>query len=76
MHVSMHELESKPCRGSPNPSSANRPKSWYCSFAGRQISLGKDREAAHTKFHELMADQQQVKSDLTTLYELSKAYLD
>ena len=30
-------------------------KSWYCSINGRQISLGKDREAAHKKFHTLMA---------------------
>ena len=26
-----------------------------CSIDGRQISLGKDREAAHKKFHTLMA---------------------
>ena len=32
-------------------------KSWYCSINGRQISLGKDREAAHKKFRAVMADQ-------------------
>lgn len=50
--------------------------SWYCSIGGRQISLGKDREAAYAKFHALMADQEQVKGELTTLYDLSQAYLD
>lgn len=51
-------------------------KSWYCSIKGRQISLGKDREAAHKKFHALMADQSLLSSEVTTLYELSQLYLD
>lgn len=51
-------------------------KSWYCSIAGRQISLGKDREAAFEKFHALMADPSRVKNELTTLYDLSQVYLD
>lgn len=51
-------------------------RSWYCSIAGRQISLGKDREAAFAKFHALMADQEQAKGELTTLYDLSQVYLD
>ncbi|TWT99069.1 hypothetical protein Pla108_00010 [Botrimarina colliarenosi] len=50
--------------------------SWYCSIAGRQISLGKDREAAFEKFYALMADPSRVKSELTTLYDLSQVYLD
>lgn len=51
-------------------------RSWYCSIGGHQISLGKDREAAHAKFHALMADREQVKGELTTLYDLSQVYLD
>ena len=51
-------------------------KSWYCSISGRQISLGKDRDAAHKKFHALMADQSLLSAEITTLYELSQAYLD
>ncbi|MEX1041763.1 MAG: tyrosine-type recombinase/integrase [Pirellulaceae bacterium] len=60
----------------PKPFLRKQTQSWYCSIAGRQISLGKDREAAFEKFHELMANREQVKSDLTTLYELSQVYLD
>ena len=45
-------------------------KSWYCSINGRQISLGKDREAAHKKFHALMADQSLLSAEITTIYEL------
>jgi len=51
-------------------------RSWYCSIEGRQISLGKDRDAAFGKFYELMGDKAQVKNDRSTLYELSQAYLD
>ena len=51
-------------------------KSWYCSINGRQISLGKDRDAAHKKFHSLMADQSLLSAEITTLYELSQTYLD
>ena len=51
-------------------------KSWYCSINGRQISLGKDRDAAHKKFHALMADQSLLSAEITTLYELSQTYLD
>ncbi|TWT34806.1 tyrosine-type recombinase/integrase [Blastopirellula retiformator] len=60
----------------PKPFFRKQTNSWYCSIAGRQISLGKDRESAHAKFHELMADREQVTAEVTTLYELSQAYLD
>ena len=51
-------------------------QSWYCSIGGKQISLGKDREAAHLKFHELMTDREAISSELVSVYELSQAYLD
>lgn len=60
----------------PKPFFRKQTKSWYCSIAGRQISLGKNREAAFEKFHELMSDREQIKSELTTLYEISQVYLD
>ncbi len=60
----------------PKPYYRKQTKSWYCSVAGRQISLGKDRTRAFEKFHELMADRTQVKNELTTLYDLSQVYLD
>lgn len=51
-------------------------KSWYCSIGGKQISLGRDREAAHEKFHALMADRGEIKGEVVTLYALSQVYLD
>lgn len=60
----------------PKPFFRKQTQSWYCSINGRQISLGKSREAAFEKFHELMANRDQVKSELTTVYEISQTYLD
>jgi len=60
----------------PKPYFRKQTKSWYCSISGRQIPLGKDRKIAFEKFHELMTDKSQVRSDLSTLYELSQVYLD
>lgn len=60
----------------PKPYYRKQTKSWYCSIGGQQISLGKDREIAFKKFYELMADQDQVKNERATLYELSQVYLD
>lgn len=51
-------------------------KSWYCSINGKQIPLGKDRESAEQKFHELMADKESLGGSFSTLYELSQSYLD
>ncbi len=60
----------------PKPYMRKQTKSWYCSIGGKQISLGKDREAAHAKYHELMTDRESAATDRTTLYELSQSYLD
>lgn len=60
----------------PKPYLRKQTKSWYCSIGGRQISLGKDRDAAFEKFYELMGDREQVRNDISTLYELSQVYLD
>lgn len=51
-------------------------KSWYCSIAGKQIPLGKDREVAFQKFHELMAEREQPVAEIKSLFELSQVYLD
>ncbi|WP_425400378.1 tyrosine-type recombinase/integrase [Aeoliella sp.] len=60
----------------PKPYLRKQTNSWYCSIGGRQISLGKEQEAAFEKFYELMGDREQIASELCTLYELSQAYLD
>lgn len=51
-------------------------QSWYCSFGGKQVALGKDRDEALVKFHSLMADRDSVSSEFVTLYDLTQAYLD
>ncbi len=51
-------------------------KSWYCSIAGKQIPLGKDKKLAVQKFHELMTNREEQIQNRCTLYELSQSYLD
>ncbi|MCG6154190.1 tyrosine-type recombinase/integrase [Rubinisphaera margarita] len=51
-------------------------QSWYCSLSGKQFSLGKDKQLAFQKFHELMANREEHLQNRFSLYELSQAYLD
>jgi len=51
-------------------------KSWYFSTGGKQYPLGKDREEAFRKFHEMMAEKEVLPTSVATLYELSQVYLD
>ncbi|MCA9026719.1 MAG: tyrosine-type recombinase/integrase [Planctomycetaceae bacterium] len=60
----------------PKPYLRTQTQSWYCSIAGRQIPLGRNKEAAFQKFHELMADKDRHTDELTTLYKISQVYLD
>lgn len=62
--------------GKPKPYLRAQTQTWYCSIGGRQIRLGKDKEAAEQKFYELMADRDAIGSEITTLYALSQRYLD
>ena len=60
----------------PTPYFRKQAKAWYFSTGGKRYSLGKDKKAAFQKFHEIMADKESLTSQLSTLYELSQAYLD
>ena len=51
-------------------------KSWYCSINGKQISLGKSKTEAFQKFYDLMGRKDELKSDSSTVYELTQSYLD
>ncbi|GAA4464079.1 tyrosine-type recombinase/integrase [Novipirellula rosea] len=62
--------------GKPKPFFRKQTQAWYCSIGGRQIRLGKDKDAAEQKFHELMSDRESISSEITTLYDLSQRYLD
>src|SRR5438045_2996233 len=48
--------------------------SWYFEYDGRQINLGKDKEAAFTEYNRLMADQTPV-TGRTTVRELCEQFL-
>ena len=60
----------------PKPYFRKQTKSWYFSTGGKQIPLGKDREEAFDKFHELMLDRDNLAAELNTLYGMSQHYLD
>lgn len=60
----------------PKPFLRKQTKSWYCSINGQQIALGKDKDTAFQKFHELMAKRESLGGSFSSLYELSQAYLD
>jgi hypothetical protein len=60
----------------PKPYYRKQAKAWYFSTQGKRYSLGKDKQAAFQKFHEIMADKDLLKGQVTTLYELAQSYLD
>lgn len=60
----------------PKPFFRKQTKSWYFSTFGRQLNLGKDRDAAFAKFHEMMLEPDTHASNAQTLYEISQSYLD
>lgn len=49
---------------------------WVCTIDGKRITLSSNKKAAFAKFHELMLNRDQVAAELSTVYELSQAYLD
>ena len=59
----------------PKPYYRKFTESWYFSTGGKQVNLGKDKAAAFKKFHELMASVRSVQATITTVYDLSQAYL-
>lgn len=60
----------------PKPFFRKQTQSWYCSISGKQISLGKDRESAFLRFHQLMSQPDSISGEMCTLYALSQHYLD
>ena len=60
----------------PKPFFRQQTQSWYFSTGGKQYPLGKDREAAIQKFHQLMASTQQLPAEVITVNDLAQKYLD
>ena len=60
----------------PKPYYRKYTKSWYCTIQGNRILLGKDKETAFARFHEIMANQHDLASEVATCYQLTQIYLD
>ncbi len=67
--------EANGCHENQNHTFAKRPNAGFVPSMARG-SLGPDKKAAHEKFHELMLNRNAVASEMSTLYDLSQAYLD
>lgn len=59
----------------PKPFYRKFTRSWYVQIAGKQIPLGKDKEAAFAKYHQLMASSEATKTYVTGVQELLNSYL-
>ena len=60
----------------PKPYFRKSQKRWVCTINGNRITLGKNKEEAMAKYHQLMLKPQTVSSELSTIYDLSQVYLD
>ena len=69
-------IKAEPMPRQPKPFFRKQTKSWYFSTGGKQIPLGKDRDAAFQRFHELVGSPEQLAGETSTLYQLSQLYLD
>lgn len=58
----------------PKPWLRKQTKTWYVQIDGRQVALGKDKEAAMRKFHALMAGRRS--GEVHRVDELFDAYLE
>ncbi|MCO8122866.1 tyrosine-type recombinase/integrase [Stieleria sp. TO1_6] len=60
----------------PKPYYRKAQKRWVCTINGQRVTLGPNKQQAFEKYHALMLDQQSVRAELCTLYELTQSYLD
>ncbi|XZE53986.1 tyrosine-type recombinase/integrase [Planctomycetaceae bacterium SH139] len=60
----------------PKPYWKKQQQRWVCTIDGQRLTLGTEKKAAFDKFHKLMLDRKSVKAELSTVYQLSQAYLD
>jgi hypothetical protein len=60
----------------PKPFFREFTRSWYVQIGERQINLGRDRKLAWKKYHQLMANREAVREQLTSVAELFDVYLE
>ena len=59
----------------PKPFFRKQTKSWYVQIRKRQINLGRDKEAAWKKYHEMMLDQSEP-DEVDYVVDLLDLYLE
>ncbi|MCD0458958.1 tyrosine-type recombinase/integrase [Roseiconus lacunae] len=60
----------------PKPFFRKQKQCWYVQIEGRRISLGKDKEQAWKRYHEIMAGNRPIVESTVTVVELLERYLD
>ena len=60
----------------PKPYFRKQKQAWYVQIDGRQISLGRDEQAAWNRYHELMAGRADLASERATVAQLLETYLE
>ena len=56
----------------PKPYFRKAQKRWVCTINGNRITLGKTKDEAMAKYHQLMLKPHTVSSELSTIYDLSQ----
>ena len=60
----------------PKPFFRKQTKSWYVQLGKHQINLGRNKQKAWAKYHELMTENQEFDFYSATVAQLLDAYLD
>ena len=60
----------------PKPFFRRFTQSWYVQIGNQQINLGRDRKLAWVKCHQLMANREAVREQVTTVAQLFDVYLE
>jgi len=60
----------------PKPFFRKQTKSWYVQIGKRQINLGRNKEEAWTKYHEMMSSELDLNYYDSTVVQLLDSYLD
>ena len=60
----------------PKPFFRRFTQSWYVQIGNQQINLGRDRKLAWEKYHQLMANREAVREQVTTVAQLFDVYLE
>lgn len=60
----------------PKPYFRKQKQAWYVQLDGRQISLGRDKELAWRRYHQLMAGRADLGSERATVVQLLETYLE